>query len=89
MQDSPITIHTEVIVGLSKYDEEEITKIAKRNAIRNCKDLVDAYAQCTRDNYFPLKCRPMVKEMNDCVSQWTTEKHIDEIRRSYHNRNKD
>lgn len=77
-------IKTTKLIGLSKFDEEEILKQTKRNALKNCDPLVNEYIECARSTYMVTKCKPLVARMNDCVRQYTTQEDVDRVRTQYH-----
>jgi hypothetical protein len=80
--DSPL--NNSKLIGLSKVDEERMIKELKRYALSQCDELVLKYIECARSHTFKwLQCRPVAREMNECVKMYTTEEYRDKIRLKY------
>ncbi|KAI3660523.1 hypothetical protein MP638_000980 [Amoeboaphelidium occidentale] len=78
------TLNSSKLIGLSKVDEERMIKELKRYALSQCDELVLKYIECARSHTFKwLQCRPVSKEMNECVKKYTTEEYRDKIRLKY------
>jgi diphthamide biosynthesis methyltransferase len=57
------------LIGLGKWDEEEITKKLRAEALVKCDEAVREYAECCRSHWFVWKCKSLAHKMNDCVRQ--------------------
>ncbi|KAI3637907.1 hypothetical protein MIR68_004556 [Amoeboaphelidium protococcarum] len=77
---------TAKIVGLTKTQEEALTKQLKRNALKQCDELVKDYQKCCQSHNLLValwKCKTKVNALNDCVKQYTTQKDIDRLRKQF------
>jgi hypothetical protein len=57
------------MIGLSKWDEEEIVKQVRLSALEKCDNVVRQYAECVKNSWLVWKCKPVANLLNECVHQ--------------------
>lgn len=64
----PTSINTHALVGLNKFEEEEMIKVVKRRALKLCAPVVNDFVECASDHAFtPFQCKHLATIMNECV----------------------
>lgn len=57
------------IVVLNSFEEEQVLRVLKANALEKCDPLVKLFSECItgRAMSIPFACRKVNREMQDCV----------------------
>jgi hypothetical protein len=65
-----------------QYIEEALLDRLKKKAREKCKQQIENYVECTKNRVFSIawKCRGHLKEMNDCLGNYTKKKELDRLK---------
>ncbi|CAN6665117.1 COX assembly mitochondrial protein [Trichomonascus vanleenenianus] len=79
------THHTVPAWMLAPYEEKEVRKRCQEQSNEKCKDLFEAFAQCSQRHQllFSFKCSEEKKAMIDCVAYWGSKEVFEQERLKY------
>ncbi|KAF7311021.1 COX assembly mitochondrial protein [Mycena chlorophos] len=71
--------------ALSRREEENLLKITKERAVRECHDVVKAFADCVSGRTISVAwaCRTPLHAMQECMVQYTGPEPYERVRAEY------
>ncbi|KAJ7361610.1 cytochrome c oxidase biogenesis protein Cmc1 like-domain-containing protein [Mycena olivaceomarginata] len=71
--------------ALSRREEENLLKITKERAVKECHEVVKAFADCVQGRTISVAwaCRPQLHKMEECIVLYTGPEPYERVRTEY------